>query len=221
MKLSEDDHDRIAQAIVTAERGTSGEIRCVLADQRDLMQLAFIAAAVALVLPGLGLILGIGPDVVFGLTGGWSVFDPRPAQYMQLYVATQAVVFAVVVGVGLSPLPRWLTPAQMQAAMVRRAAMAQFVALGLTHTRDRTGVLLYVSLPLRRAEVLADAGIWKAAPEESWDDVVALLVDGLKAGSATDGFVAAVTRTGEILSAYLPPRDDDRNELPDRVMETR
>jgi putative membrane protein len=221
MQPSMADHHRIAEAVALAERGTSGEIRCVVADQRDLMQLAFIAAVLALALPGLALALGLRPDVLFTLSGGWAVIDPAPADYMQQYVTLQAVLFGAILGIGLSPLPRWLLPAKTQAAMVHRAALAQFVALGLTQTRDRTGVLLYVSLPLRRAEVLADAGIWEAAPHESWDDVVALLVDGLKRGSAADGFVAAVGRTGEILSAHLPPRSDDRNELPDHLTETR
>ncbi len=221
MKLSEDDHAKIAAAVAAAERGTSGEIRCVLADKRDLMQLAFVAGAAALVLPGIALIAGLRPDMLTGLTGGWTVIDPAPAQALQVYVALQAVVFAAVIGIGLSPLARWLMPAAWENAIVRRAAEAQFVALGLTHTRDRTGVLLYVSVAQRRAQVLADIGIHAKAPEPVWDEVVALLVEGLKRGDAAEGFAAAATRTGEILSAHLPPRMDDANELPDHVTEVR
>lgn len=221
MQPSEDDYARIADAVATAERGTSGEIRCVLTDQRDLMQMSLIAAVVALVLPGIALIAGVEPDILVALSGGWAVIDPTPSDYLEFFVGLQVLVFVVSISIGLSPLPRWVLPGKVQAAMVHRAALAQFIALGLNQTRDRTGVLLYVSLPLRRAEVLADSGIWEAAPHESWDDVVALLVDGLKRGSAADGFVAAVGRTGEILSAHLPPRSDDRNELPDHLTETR
>jgi len=221
MRPSDEDYARIAEAVAAAERGTSGEIRCVLTDQRDLIQMSLIAAVVALVLPGLALVLGVEPDILLALSGGWAVIDPTPSDYLDFYVGLQVLVFVISIAIGLSPLPRWVIPGKIQAALVRRAALAQFIALGLNQTRDRTGVLLYVSLPFHQAEVLADAGIWEAAPHESWDDVVALLVDGLKRGSAAEGFVAAVGRTGEILGAHLPPRPDDRNELPDDLTATR
>ena len=221
MKLTEQDHERIAQAVMTAERTTSGEIRCVLADKRDVMATALGAAAAALVIPGVALMLGFRPGDLALSSGGWTVIDPRPELGLTIYVALQALVFVAALGIGLSPLVRLLTPGSWQSAMVRRAGEAQFVALGLTHTRDRTGVLLYVSLAQRRAEVLADRGIYDKAPAQVWDEVVGLLVAGLKRGAAADGFVDAVTKTGEILAAYLPPRGDDRNELPDRVIETR
>ena len=93
------------------------------------------------------------------------------------------------------------------------ATLEQFMALGLHRTRDRTGVLLYVSVAERRAEVFADDGIHAKAPPEVWGEVVDRLIGGLKRGAPADGFVAAIERTGEILAAYLPPRDDDTDEL--------
>lgn len=147
------------------------------------------------------------------------MIDPAPADHLQLYILAQAAVFAVAVLIGASPLGRWLTPGPVKAWLVRRAALAQFEALGLTHTRDRTGVLIYASIALRRAQVLADSGIYEKAPGQAWDEVVGLLVQGLARAAPADGFVAAVEKTGEILAAHLPPRADDRNELPDGVVE--
>jgi putative membrane protein len=221
MKLTEEDHAKVAQAVAGAERGTSGEIRCVLADGRDTLKLALIAAAAALVLPGLGLVLGLRPEALLGVTGGWSVADPSPTAETEMYIAIQVLMFLVAMGLGLTPLARMATPQSWRKAWTHRAAEAQFEALGLVHTRDRTGVLLYVSLAHRRAEVLADVGIYEKAPAQAWDEVVNLLIAGVKAGDAADGFARAATRTGEILSAYLPPRPDDSNELPDGLVQTR
>ena len=64
-------------------------------------------------------------------------------------------------------------------------------------------------------EVIADEGVYQAAPNTVWDEVVADLVAGLKRDAIADGFIAAVARAGQILSTHVPPRPDDRNELSD------
>jgi putative membrane protein len=220
MKLSNEDHLRIAAAVAAAERTTSGEIRCVLAEGRDPIRLGFIAACVALIAPALALVAGFHPEAVAARFGGWEAGHPAAGGLM-VYVGVQAVLFALVMLAGGSGLGRALTPPAWRKAWVHRAAVAQFEALGLTRTRDATGVLLYVNLAHHRAEVLADAGIYAKAPSQVWDDVVGLLLDGVRRGAAADGFVQAATRTGEILSAYLPPRADDTNELSDGLVQTR
>jgi putative membrane protein len=222
MTLSNEDHLRIATAVAAAERATSGEIRCVLAEGRDPVRLGFIAGCAALIVPALALFAGFDPVALAARFGGWdAAHGGPPAMGLAVYIAAQAIVFAAVMLVGATPLGRMLTPAPLRKAMVHRAAVAQFEALGLTRTRDATGVLLYVNLAHHRAEVLADAGIYAKAPTQVWDDVVGLLLDGVRCGDVADGFARAATRTGEILSAYLPPRADDANELSDSVFLTR
>lgn len=224
--LTPDDAARIGAAVAAAERGTSGEIRCVLADDRDPVRAALSAGCVALALPAIALLFGFQPQALFDLAVGWRAAHGESAEALasaalQAYVAVQAAVLLLALAIALSPLPRWLTPTSWRKAAVDQAAAAQFEALGLAHTRERTGVLLYVSLAYRRAEVLADEGIYAKAPHQAWDEVVALLTAPLSRGEAADGFVAAVTRVGEILAAYLPPRADDSNELPDSPVTTR
>lgn len=226
MKISKEDHARIAAAVRAAERGTSGEIRCVLAlESGDSSERAtWIASALALVAPAIAVLAGFRPG---DIAGGWSVghlaaADEQALAAVSLYIALQAVIFTMVwCLVAWTPVLRLLTPKKLLAARVHAAALTQFEAQGLTHTRDRTGILLYASLAEHRAEVLADEGIYAKAPREVWDEIVQLLIAGLKAGDPASGFVHAVERTGQILAACLPPRADDANELPDGLIETR
>jgi putative membrane protein len=76
-------------------------------------------------------------------------------------------------------------------------------------------VLILVAVFERRVVVLGDEGVERVlAPGESWADVVALAVSGLRSGRAADGLLAAVRRCGEILARALPSRPDDRDEIP-------
>lgn len=227
MMLTPDDHLRIAEAVAVAERGSRGEIRCVLArESADYGRGAIAwAAGSALVLPAVLLLLAVEPEALARLFGGWTIAhlaaqDNQTAAALAAYVAVQGVVFLLAWGLASwAPLRRRLTPSRVAASRVHAAALEQFAALGLHRTRDHTGVLIYASLAERRAEVLADEGIYARTPPQVWDEVVDRLVAGLRRGDAAGGFVEAISRTGEILADCLPPRDGDRNELPDGLIE--
>jgi putative membrane protein len=222
-KMTPQDQARVAEAVAAAEKTTAGEIFCVLAPEvSENREVPLIwAAAAALILPAAGLLAGLRPDMLTRLFGGWTVghasaTDATILSTLSIYIGLQAAIFVLAaLLVSIPPIRRALTPGALKAAAVRRAAMEQFLSHGLHLTRDRTGVLIFAALAERRVEVIADEGIYKAAPQTVWDEVRADLVAGLAKGRIADGFVAAVTRTGQILSAHVPVRTGDRNELPD------
>lgn len=223
IEMSPQDLDRIAAAVAQAEKTTAGEIFCVLAPEvSDYRETPLAWAAIAaLVLPAGALFAGFRPEMLTRLFGGWSVGhaaaqDGAILSALSTYIVLQLVVFVIAaLVVSIPPIRRALTPGSLKTARVRRAAMEQFLSHGLHVTRDRTGVLIFAALAEHRVEVIADEGIYAAAPNTAWDTVVADLVAGLKRDRIADGFVAAVARAGEILAAHVPPRPDDRNELPD------
>jgi putative membrane protein len=102
---------------------------------------------------------------------------------------------------------------------VAERAERAFAEHRLAHTVRRTGILIFVALLEQRVVVLADEGIHRAlGPGESWQDVVALAVDGLRSGRAVAGLEAAVRRCGEILAAHRPPPPENPDELPAAVV---
>ncbi len=222
-KMTPEDQARIAQAVAAAEKTTAGEIFCVLAPEvSDYRETPLVwAAAIALVLPAAALFAGLRPEMLTRLFGGWTVghasaTDAAILSALSIYIALQAAIFILAaLLVSIPPIRRALTPRALKAAAVKRAAMEQFMSHGLHLTRDRTGVLIFAALAEHRVEVIADEGIYKAAPNAVWDEVVADLTAGMKRGKIADGFVAAVTRVGGILSAHVPVRAADTNELPD------
>jgi len=200
--ISQADRERIADAIRVAEAKTSGEIFCVIARHASdyrLVPLAW-AAAVALVVPA--------PLIYFTL---W------PASV--IYVVQLVVFIAAALGLSLPDVRFHIVPRRTQHERAHLQAMQQFLAHGLHHTKNRTGVLIFASVAERYAEIVADAGINEKVTPHVWDQAIAALIAGIKQGRAGDGFVAAIEQCGAVLVEHLPPGALDRDELPNKLVE--
>jgi uncharacterized membrane protein len=92
-----------------------------------------------------------------------------------------------------------------------------FDDLGMKKTKDRNGVLLYVSVPSRKVAVIGDAGIHVKSGQHYWDSVLELVLSHFREGRYCDGLCAGVERIGEQLREHFPYERDDMNELDDDV----
>ena len=87
---------------------------------------------------------------------------------------------------------------------------------GVTRTKKRTGVLIFVSLAERYARIIADEGIAAKVPNAEWQAAIDALTGHMRDGRIAAGFTAAIERCGTVLAAHAPP-DGAANELPDRL----
>jgi putative membrane protein len=199
MEFTRADHEAVSAAVRAAEQRTSGQIVCVLAHAAsDYGYIPILwASAVALVAPW--------PLIYFTQ---WSV--------QQIYV-TQLALF-IVAGLIFSwaPLRFALVPRAVRRARAHRAALEQFVVRRVDHTRNRTGILIFVSLAERYARIIADEGIAGKVQTTEWQAAIDELVANMRDGRMVQGLVAAVDRCGTVLAAHAPP-DGSPNELPDRL----
>ncbi len=185
-----------------------------------------VRAAVALLAPAILLLLGVKVSVPDLFAGGWSAAQVGEAAETAAHVALvsaivlQGVLFALTaVIVAFPPVRRFMTPRGLKRARVRRRAREQFAAKNLHLTRERTGVLIFVSFAERMAELIADEGIAQHASADSWDAAMAALVDGLKRRAPAAGFAAAIALVADTLAQKFPAHPDDNpNELPDAVV---
>jgi putative membrane protein len=103
--------------------------------------------------------------------------------------------------------------------VVEQAARARFVELGVAATRERSGVLVYISLAERACAVVPDVGVRARVPEPEWARAVARLQDAIAVhGVGEPGLAAmaeAVQAVGEVLESHLPRAADDVDELED------
>jgi putative membrane protein len=192
---------RLAGTVARAEAGTAGEIVVMVSRRagtyRSVVLLAALIAALLL------------PWPLIALTT-WSAAS---------IVLTQAgLVAALLLASRQERLRLALVPRGLRRARARDAARRAFWSRGLSLTRSRTGVLLYLSVAERHAEIVADLGVLGRIPQDAWDGILADLVRALGRGEAEAGLTAAVERVGARLAEHLPAGPDDPDELPNRVI---
>jgi len=199
MELTRADHEAVTAAIRAAEQRTSGQIVCVLAHASSDYAYAPIlwASALALLAP-------------------WPLITFTPWSVQWIYLIQLAVFIVAGLVFSLTPLRLALVPRAVRRARAHRAALEQFVVRRVAHTRNRTGVLIFVSLAERYARIIADEAIAEKVPNTEWQAVIDALTGHMRDGRIAQGFVAAIERCGAALAAHAPP-DGSPGELPDRL----
>ncbi len=200
--LTDSDRERIVSAIRKAESRTSGEIYCVFASASSMYRVFPIAYASTAAL--------LVPLPLIHLTS-W------PAGV--IYFAQVLMFLGMLYVTSRSAIRYRLVPRQTRHERAHQEALRQFAAHGLQHTELRTGVLIFVSLAERYAEVIADAGINQKVTPEVWSACVKALVAEVSAGRIADGFAVAIANCADVLAKHFPPGQINRDELPNAIVE--
>jgi putative membrane protein len=226
--LNNTDRARISDAITQAETKTSGEIFCVLAKEVSRYREVPLmwAAVAAFVLPPLLVMAGLHRLALASIFTSWTDESQRAMEGLILRALStfelgQAGIFLVVaVIVALPAVRRVMTPGFLKSYRVRQAARRHFVAVGARLSHAEPHILIFASLADRRVELVAHDNIHQAVGEGPWNESVAAVVEGIKAGKAGDGFVKAVGICGAALAQHFPPDGAPKNRLPNTLLET-
>jgi len=200
MEFTKEDHEAISAAIQAAEQRTSGQIVCVLVrSSSDYVHIPLLWASVlSLCLPW--------PLIFFTQ---WSV--------QRIFLLQIALFLVIAVLAFLSmPLRLALVPRPVQRARAHHTALEQFLLRGITRTKNRTGVLIFVSLAEHYARIIADEGIAGKVHHSEWQAAIDGLTARMREDQIAAGFIAAIERCGDVLATHAPP-DGSSNQLPDRL----
>jgi uncharacterized membrane protein len=101
---------------------------------------------------------------------------------------------------------------------LRAAAERAFTRLGMTATRDRNGILLFIVPSRRRFVVLGDEGIHAKVGPEFWSDVTQAISERFRTGDFTGGIIHGIETVGRELATHFPyDAASAVNELPDDI----
>ncbi|MCZ8175020.1 MAG: TPM domain-containing protein [Burkholderiaceae bacterium] len=142
----------------------------------------------------------LGPEALLRLEQRVAMSERRHSGEIRLCVEA---------GLPLSYLWRDATP--------RQRAVTMFGKLRVWDTEQNNGVLIYLLLAEHAIEVVADRGLARAVPPETWQQLVAGMREAFRAGRFEEGLAQAVDRVDALLVAHFPlaAGQANPNELPD------
>ena len=100
------------------------------------------------------------------------------------------------------------------------AAQRHFKQLGMTATRHRNGVLLFLAPLSHTFAIIGDTGVHEKCGDTFWRELATAMGEHFKRGAFTDGLVHGIERAGTLLAEHFPRQPGDHNELPNRLEET-
>jgi putative membrane protein len=195
------DRDAVAEAVRRAESLTAGEIVVVI--DRAASSYRNVPVVLALVL---------------------ALFVPWPLISLTTISVQKIFLIQLLCAAALLAALLWygrggrFVPGFVKRGRAHDVALREFTARGLTRTKGRTGVLIYVALQERYAEILADTGIDGLVEKDSWGAIIEPLLAAARDDRLTEGLIAAVGAVGSVLAQHAPPVPDDVDELSNRVI---
>ena len=196
--ITKEEKEKIKKAVEEVEKSTSGEIVPVILKQSDFYPASHFRSA---------LFFSFIPPLVLY----YSPLDvPDPIYFIWIQIPGLLIGYCLAF---FSRLKRWFSTRSELTEEVHQRALQAFLNNNLHTTRDRTGILIMISLLEHRAEILADSGINDKVPPRTWKKILNPLVKKIKRGNLVDGLCEAVGACGQQLSGHFPIKEDDTNEL--------
>lgn len=212
VKLAAEERERIKLAVHAAEQHTNAEIVPMIVSRSGLYRDVQHRSGLILALSTLTILL---TTEILWLPWGWHASN---AAWLVL-----ATILAYGAGVWLGacdPLIRLLTPTDRMRHKVRLRAERAFAQHAISQTRERTGVLILVSLLERQVFVLPDQPLFQRVPMERWSQVVQSAVDRLKTGDIVGGLCQGIETCGLLLAEICPGRPGDNpDELSNELVQ--
>ena len=199
--ISEAERLDVENAITKAENKTSAEIVAVIA--RAAASYHYVpymwGALIALAVP-------------------WPLIHRTWMPVQNIYVLQIAVFAAVTLLLHFPDLRYLLVPWSIKQARAHALALQQFYAQDIYTTEGHTGVLLFVAVVERHAEIVVDRGLHQKIPNEEWQKIIDQLTFDIGHERPAKGLVDAVNRIGDLLAEHFPPGAVKENVLSNHLV---
>jgi putative membrane protein len=88
----------------------------------------------------------------------------------------------------------------------------------MNKTRYKTGILIFLLLGERQFLILADKGINEKVEPSTWNKIKDKMQDMFSKREFSKGILFGIEEVGKTLSFYFPVKQDDKDELSNRIV---
>jgi len=216
VKLSKTEREKIRQTVQEVERKTSGEIAtAVIRESYDYAIYEMIFAILVGFIYFIIMLLFLGKIEQYLQSLFWDYSTNHLVAFYGFSLFLVITLFYFIANI--SYLDRLIVPTRIMKQKVKDRAVRYFMESGVHATRDRTGILIFISILEQRVELLADSGISTKIDEDRWQEIVEGIIRGIKNKNFTNSLIEAVASCGSILETYFPVKPDDKDELKNEI----
>ena len=189
----------IRQAVLDAEKDTTGEIAVKVVEACDRYKDAEILGSV--------LLSGLFALIASLLLNHITIWFYIPATFVLFFPCWYLFKKA-------PHLKLALVSERDAMHEVSEEAIHAFYERGLHRTKHGTGILIFISLLERRVWILGDKGINDKVNADFWGSLVTELTTGIREGKALDALCSVIAKCGTELSRHFPGRHCDTDVPP-------
>jgi len=217
LRLGDSDLASIKDAVRDAESRTTGEIAlAATGESSDYSFYELFAAVIAGALV-FALILAFHTPIEALIARS---FWREETWYFPAFcgIASFAAIALCFLLANAPTIDRIVIPRRVRSARVYNRSIRHFAESGVYATKERTGILIFISWMEREVRVVADSGISGKIPQSEWDALAASLATGIKRGDTARSLLETIAKCGEILARHFPAKNENPNELHDGLV---
>jgi putative membrane protein len=216
INFTKEEKEKIKASVKEAESKTSGEIATGFIKESDNYAVYELTFAVFIGLVYFIVMLFFANSIEESIKQMF--WEYSSLHLLMFYGFSTFLVIAIVYLLTNIPfIDRLIIPKSVMQQKVNQRAERHFLESGVYDTKDRTGVLIFISYLERRVELLADKGISEKIPQEKWDAIVGHIINGIKSNQLVKHLSESIRECGDLLAEQFPIQPGDVNELKDDI----
>lgn len=215
-KIDKDKLKKISEAVKDAEKKTSGEIATAFIKRSDDYYLYRFLFSVIIGFIYYEIILLLIDDIESFMRSAFWDFDYTYILNFVVFSLLLVIIFVFFIS-KINPILRFIVFKKVKNKRVHQRALRHFVEAGVYDTRDKTGILIFISEMEKRVELIADRGINEKIEQNQWNEIVNNIVRGIKEEKWEERLVESIKMCGELLEKHFPIKPDDTNELKNEI----
>ncbi len=211
--FSEIELDVIKNRIIECEKEISGEIRVAIERSSDAYRGASMWGAISIM--WVVTLIYFAVEELFFKNSFHKIFHVNYLILIQLC----SFIGGYFITSFSNGLKRFFTPASMRKKAVFEKAETVFLEKEIFATRQRSGVLIFLSLLEREVVIMPDIGLKAKVKQQEWNNIAKSISAGIQHKHSADGVLKAIEQCRDILLKNgFTAGPEDANELSNEII---